>query len=169
MPHTRSKSSRRAPEAGMGRRVGSVRAARKATSRQHNASRLMLDAKFQAPRSCCNDVRVTPRTAPVSVTYTREVRLHMGNYSVLAIPSRNPPQNSARKSAVPFDSAVGMDSCPYMLRAGVARAQCSRSFIREKCKIEKSTKSSMYTTPNSLLWVRDAQVTAGSQCGALQR
>ena len=71
MPHTRSRSSSNAPVGGMGRRVGSVRAARKATSRQHGASRLKLKAKFQAPRSCCYDVRVTLRTAPVNVTYMR--------------------------------------------------------------------------------------------------
>ena len=111
----------------MGRRVGGVRAARKATSRQHNASRLKLSAKFQAPRSCCKDVRVTPRTAPVSVTNMRDVRLHMGKPSVPAIPSSVPPQISAWKPALPLDWAVGMDSCSHMPRARAACGQRSSS------------------------------------------
>ena len=78
----------------------------------------------------------------MSVTYKREVRLLMGNPGA-------PSQNSARESAAPLDWAVAVDSCPYMLRARAARGQCSSLFNREKCKIEKSTKSSMYTSPNS--------------------
>ena len=96
IPHTRSRSSKRAFVGGIGRRVGSVRAARKATSRQRNASRLKRNAKFQAARSCCEDVRETPRTAQVSVTYIREVHLLMGDPSVPAIPSRAPPTEVSR-------------------------------------------------------------------------
>ena len=116
-------------------------ATRKATSRHHDASRLKLEAKFQAARSCCKDVRVTPRTAPVSVTYMSEVRLRIGNPSVPAIPSSDPPQNSARKSAAPSDSAVSMESCPYMSRARAARVQCSSSFSLENARLRRSPNS----------------------------
>ena len=130
MPHTRSRSSSKAQVGGMGRRAGSARAAGKATSRQHSASCLKLKA---------DDVRVTPRTAPVSVMYMRQLRLHIGNPSVPATPSSDPPQNSARKSAPPLDWAVGMDSCPCMSRARAVRVECLSSCTLEKCKKEKST------------------------------
>ena len=94
MPHTRSRSSSRAPVGGMGWRVGSVRAATKATSTQHKLSLLNPNAKFQAP--ACNSKDGSGEC------YLREVRLHMGNPSVPAIPSRAPPKNPARKSAAPF-------------------------------------------------------------------
>ena len=110
-----------------------------ATLRQHNASRLKLEAKFQAPRSCCKDVRV------VSVTHMREVRLHVGNPSVPAIPSSDPHQNSART----FGHCSRYGQLPVHVACTSGTCTMLELIQSGKCKIEKRTKSSMQTSPNS--------------------
>ena len=97
----------------MARRPGSVRAARKATSRQHNASRRKLMAKFQAPRSCRNDVRVNSEDG------TRERHVHERSCAEC---SRNPVERPAPEFGWEISSVFRHGSRHGKLSVHVARA-----------------------------------------------
>ena len=148
------------------RRVGSVQAARKGTSRQHNASRLKLNAKFQAPRSCCNAVRVTPRTALESVMYMREVRLHMGNPSVACDPVQKPaPDFSADPKFLwtrPLAWTAARTCCVHEWPAHNVQARSSA----KNARLRRASNHRKTRRRPRCFGVRDAQVTAGSPYGA---
>ena len=107
MPATTRRSSKRAPWAGVCRRVGNFLAHMNATSKQQSALLRKLRAKFHAPRICWREPRVTPKRAPSRVTYIKVVRRCMENPRDPEIPSSAPPQNSALKPELPLSELIG--------------------------------------------------------------